>query len=258
MLKERIRGTGELLAGYRRAGESLSGHQVPQGTGQLRCPCCGGWEFSQPPVLWPKLIEEWQLTEEEVRYIDRQQGMRCMRCRMTLRSLALAHAITTLYGPPRLFPFFMVRHPLLRVLEVNAAGNLHHALRFLPRTVSTNYPEVDMMELPFRDASFDLVVHSDTLEHVPDPVRGLRECFRVLKPRRWVCFTIPVVVGRLTRSRTGKPPSFHGSPPNGTPDCLVQTEYGADMWTHLMEAGARECRIISLEYPAALAIAGRK
>jgi SAM-dependent methyltransferase len=224
----------------------------------LRCVCCGSRSFTQRPALWPKLIEEWQLSEEEAGYIDRQQGLHCTRCGASLRSLALAHAIMTVYGSTKLFPVFMLRHPLLKVLEINRAGTLHRFLRRMPRTKLMSFPDIDMMALPFDDASMDLVVHSDTLEHVPDPVQGLRECFRVVRPRGWVCFTIPVVVGRLTQTRAGKPPSYHGVPPEGTPDCLVQTEYGADMWTQVMEAGGDECRIIRLEFPAAFAIAARK
>ena len=55
------------------------------------------------------------------------------------------------------------------MLEINEAGTLHPILRMLPRHRLVSYPEVDMTRLPFADRSFDLVVHSDTLEHVPDP-----------------------------------------------------------------------------------------
>src|SRR5207248_3016475 len=40
------------------------------------------------------------------------------------------------------------------------------------------------------------------------------------------------------------------------PDFQVRTEYGADAWKHLVRAGFGECRIQSLEYPAAQALVG--
>jgi ubiquinone/menaquinone biosynthesis C-methylase UbiE len=120
--------------------------------------------------------------------------------------------------------------------------------------VEAAYPTVDMLEMPFRDGSFDLVLHSDTLEHVPNPIRGLAECKRVLRAGGACCFTVPIVVGRLTRSRQELPPSYHGSPNARLADYIVHTEYGADAWRHAMEAGFAEVRLIQAEFPAALAI----
>ncbi len=83
------------------------------------------------------------------------------------------------------------------------------------------------MNLP--DESVDVVVHSDTLEHVPEPLQALRECRRVLKTGGHLFYTVPLVVGRLTRSRSGLAPSYHGTRAAGAvDDYRVQTEYGAD------------------------------
>jgi SAM-dependent methyltransferase len=49
----------------------------------------------------------------------------------------------------------------------------------------------DAMRLPFRDASFDLVVAMDTLEHLPDDACALHEIHRVLKPGGRVIATVP-------------------------------------------------------------------
>jgi len=40
----------------------------------------------------------------------------------------------------------------------------------------------DICALPFADASFDLVMSAHTLEHLDDPLVGLRELVRVLRP----------------------------------------------------------------------------
>ncbi len=42
------------------------------------------------------------------------------------------------------------------------------------------YVVADLQALPFEDGSFDLVMCSQVLEHVPDDLKGLSECYRVL------------------------------------------------------------------------------
>jgi SAM-dependent methyltransferase len=143
-------------------------------------------------------------------------------------------------------------------LEINEAGSLSPTLRQLPGCTSSSYPEIDMQALPFVDGRFDLVIHSDTLEHVQFPVRALAECCRVLRTNGWLCFTVPTVVGRLTRSRVGLPKSFHGDPAASRDDFLVYTEYGADMWISVFEAGFTAVTIHAVDFPSALALSARK
>jgi SAM-dependent methyltransferase len=219
------------------------------------CSCCGGADLRPRRVLWPALIHEWELAPAEVEYIDRQQGLQCTRCGSNLRSMALAHALLAHFGFAGVFSEFVIS-PIagaLKVLEINDAGTLTQFLCRMPQHTLIRYPQSDMMKLAFAEHSFDVVIHSDTLEHVPDPIAGLRECRRVLVPRGICAYTVPIIVDRLTRSRTGLPPSYHGSAANPG-DCLVHTEYGADAWKHPLLAGFSECRIIAKEYPAGQAL----
>jgi hypothetical protein len=131
----------------------------------MRCPCCGSTELVAQRVLWRDLVQQWELSEAETAYIDRQQGLACTRCRSNLRSMTLAHGIMKRFGYKRLFADF-VSDPVaaeLRVLEINEAGTLTPFLRRMPKHMIIRYPDSDMMKLRFADASFDLVVHSDTL-----------------------------------------------------------------------------------------------
>ena len=146
----------------------------------------------------------------------------------------------------------------LTVLEVNEAGTLSPLLARMPGHVLAEYPDVDMQAMPYEDATFDLVVHSDTLEHVPDPRAALRECHRVLRPGGALCFTIPTIVGRMTRSRAGLPPSFHGDPSQRAGDWAVQTEFGADAWTYVIEAGFTAVTVLTVDYPSATALLARR
>lgn len=221
------------------------------------CSVCGGTRFETRPVLWQGLVDEWQLAPAEVAYVDRQQGECCMGCGANLRSLALADALRAAFGTSeRLLAF--VTSPAAaawRVLELNAAGTLHPVLARMPGHIFGAYPEVDMHRLPHANATFDVVVHSDTLEHVPNPVHALAECRRALRPGGVLCYTVPVIVGRLSRGRDGLAKSYHGNPAETGDDYVVKTEFGADAWTYPMRAGFNEVRLYAVDYPAAMAIA---
>jgi SAM-dependent methyltransferase len=221
------------------------------------CSVCGGTSFKYQPILWQSLIDEWQLSTEEVEYTNRQQGQACTECGANLRSIALADALrAALHISDTLLAFCASSaSSAVRVLELNEAGTLHATIRRLPGHVFGAYPEVDMHALPFEDGLFDLVVHSDTLEHVPNPLHALAECRRVLRPGGALCYTVPIVVGRLSRDRSGLPKSYHGNPAQTGDDYVVHTEFGADAWIYPMRAGFSEVRLYGTDHPAAHAIA---
>jgi SAM-dependent methyltransferase len=194
------------------------------------CSVCGNSSFAMNKVLWPALVNEWQLTPYEADYIDRQQGECCTHCGSNLRSIALASAIVEAAGARDTLLSFCVGPDAAKfnTLELNEAGTLHGALSRMPHYVFGSYPEVDMHDLPYPDDTFDLVVHSDTLEHLGNPIRALAECRRVLRKGGALCFTAPIIVNRLSRSRTGLPPSYHGAPGTSPSDYVVHTEFGVD------------------------------
>jgi SAM-dependent methyltransferase len=47
------------------------------------------------------------------------------------------------------------------------------------------------LDLTFPDNSFDTVVSTEVLEHVPDPQRAIREMYRVVKPGGYVILSTP-------------------------------------------------------------------
>lgn len=224
------------------------------------CFCCGSSTLKLENVLWQELIAQWGISSYEVDYINRQQGLFCLNCKSNLRSMALAMALMKCFSYEGYFKDFVKNTQIqqLHILEINEAGSLTKYLSQLSGHTLAAYPQIDMMCLPFSDSSFDLVIHSDTLEHIHNPVKALSECYRVLKPKGLCSFTVPIIIDRLTRSRKGLPPSYHGSPKQKKADFLVYTEYGSDAWKQVIEAGFDECRIYSLEYPSAQALVGVK
>ena len=224
------------------------------------CKCCGSTEFKSQSVLWDDLIREWRLSPHEVDYINRQQGYFCTACKVNLRTIALASAIMDHFSFSGLFNEF-IHLPFvqnLNVLELNPAGNLTTFLSQLPKHQLVQYPDVDMMDMPYQDKSFDLVIHSDVLEHIKHPIVGLKECHRILDSNGCCVFTVPIVVDRLTVSRQGLSSSYHGIQKHDKNDYLVHTEYGSDLWTHVALAGFKNCKIHVYEYPAAQAIVAER
>ncbi len=128
------------------------------------------------------------------------------------------------------------RFASLLVAELNMVGRMHPFLAKHPGLTFAEYPEEDVHALSYADASFDLVLTSDTLEHVADPMSGFAELRRVLRPGGRHVFTVPVDPARArTHSRDGLPAQHHGR--GGGPyalvsrkaDMLAYTEFGADL-----------------------------
>ena len=222
------------------------------------CAACGSDEFESQNVLWRDLIDTWQLSSEEVSYVNRQQGFHCRKCGNNLRAMGLAAAILRTQSRTGTLNDFCGSSSDLKVLEINTAGGLTQFLQKLQQHKLVQYPEYDLMDLAIGSEEYDLVVHSDSLEHVPNPVRALEECRRVLRTGGLCIFTVPIIVGRMSRSRHGLPPSYHGQPLINAQDQIVHTEFGVDVWKYVLEAGFISCEIVALEYPSALTLIARK
>jgi SAM-dependent methyltransferase len=222
------------------------------------CPTCGSKDFSNSKVLWTELINAWQLSENEVDYINRQQGFHCTKCFNNLRAMGLSAAILKeLKFNGTLIELCEITNEI-KILEINTAGNLTAILKKISSHRLIKYPQFNMLDLAIESESFDFVIHSDTLEHIPNPERALSECLRVLRVNGKCIFTVPIIVDRMSRSRVGLAPSYHGQSDINANDQVVFTEFGADAWQTVLKAGFSSCEIFSFEYPAALVLIARK
>lgn len=106
----------------------------------------------------------------------------------------------------------------------------------------------DVQRLTFADASFDLVTHTEVLEHVPDDERAFAELHRALRPRGVMLFTVPLHGGEHTveraRLRDGVvehllPPVHHTDPLRGD-GILAFRDYGLDILDRVRAAGFSE------------------
>jgi SAM-dependent methyltransferase len=227
--------------------------------GLSSCAICGGTGFKDNIILDDRLISDWNLTKEEVIYVNKQQGTHCTQCGSNLRSIVLGKAICSFIGWSGTLSDIALKHRKnIEILELNAAGSLHSFLKTFRGHVYGEYPDIDMCNLSYNDDRFDIVVHSDTLEHINNPLMALSECFRVVKPGGACIYTVPTIIGRMSKSRSGEPKSYHGDYAAGAEDYVVHTEFGADMWTYPCMAGFSDIKMTVIDFPAAIAITAYK
>jgi SAM-dependent methyltransferase len=146
----------------------------------------------------------------------------------------------------------------LRIAEINRVDGLHAILSNLPGLAYSEYQQgvapglvvdgircEDLMHLSYNDGSFDLLLTSETLEHIPDLDAALAEIHRVLAPGGRHVFTVPVLPGvpatfaRASLAEDGTriehaPLICH---PGGDVGYPVFTEFGADWPEILIRAG---------------------
>ncbi|WP_430229759.1 class I SAM-dependent methyltransferase [Paraburkholderia tropica] len=105
----------------------------------------------------------------------------------------------------------------------------------------------DLQDLSFSDSSFDLVLSSDVLEHMPRPYDAHREIFRTLKPGGRHIFTVPFYPWEAldevrASERSGEIEYFgeklyHGDPVRPGEGVLVWTIFGMEMIVELARIG---------------------
>lgn len=199
-----------------------------------------------------------------------QQSLResyaCPSCRFTLRWRDQAGVIVDEFGRGQALSINeMVQRGLLRdvsIYEPALRGPFVARLKGLPQYTQSYFrPDVplgqpaadgvrneDLTRLTFEDDSFDLILTSDVMEHLPGIELAFAETLRVLRPGGVHVFTIPndfpfpdrteprVRIVNGTEEHI-KPARYHNSGDGSK--CLVYTDYGADLTDLVHSLGGR-------------------
>ncbi|MGH7195579.1 MAG: class I SAM-dependent methyltransferase [Candidatus Saccharimonadales bacterium] len=209
----------------------------------MYCFNCGvkeGYDYIYP--IDQSLQETWELNTSLTGIFNIREGSICRGCGVNARAQGLAKAIVRSkfgYGAANLQEWVRsANENKLKVCELNSCHNLHKTLSGLKNLTYSEYgtsSEEDIENLSYAKNSFDIVLHSETLEHVSDPSQAMKECRRVINSDGVVLLTIPIIWNRKTRQRAkieeGRivkllPASHHGYK---TDDYLVYFEYGQDI-----------------------------
>ncbi len=217
-------------------------------------------------IIPRRLVEFWGLSPALANAFARKESCSCSRCGANLRARRIARAMLSLYpvGPPPTPCHSLAQwvdrseSRSLRVAEINRIHGLHEVLVRLPYLSSSDFHpgsepgsivdgvrSEDLTRLTYPDESFDVVLTSETLEHVPDLAAALHEIRRVLVPGGRHIFTIPQLPHvRTTFARSIVLPN--GSiqdrapricHPGGDTGYPVFTEFGTDIRDIFVRSG---------------------
>lgn len=183
----------------------------------------------------------------------------CPHCRSSNRIRQMAWMLRRELGLPMTGRLMVPGD--VAVYNTEANGALHASLKSHPHYECSEYwgdrseygstvdgvRNEDLQALSFGDMSFDVVLSSDVLEHMPHPYQAHREIFRVLKPGGRHIFTVPygestlrddvratLVDGEIVYNA---PALYHGDPVRPDEGILVWNIFGVEMLVRLAEAG---------------------
>jgi SAM-dependent methyltransferase len=233
-----------------------------------RCIVCGrfGLMLYRRRVVRPRLEELWGLSPGLATALARKESCDCAHCGAKLRGRRLVEVLLRLYPvgtpptPARSLAEWVTHGAIraIRIAEINLIDGVHDQLRKMPGVAFSDYgtecrpggaePQTrseDLTDLSYASSTFDLVLTSETLEHVPDFDAALRELRRVLVPGGRHVFTVPVLPGverTFARSVLGSDGTVEDRAPRichpgGDVGYPVFTEFGADLPDLIQQAG---------------------
>jgi SAM-dependent methyltransferase len=162
----------------------------------------------------------------------------CVRCQTVPRQRALVAVLDMLR--PR-WPKLVLHESSPTLIYFGDRCRRYSYSQYLPGVEPGTYSNgvrcEDVHHLSFPDATFDLFITQDVLEHVFHPDRALAEIMRCVKPGGLHVFTTPKHKSLLRSERRAelrggeivhlRDPVYHGNPV-GDGRTLVTWDYGAD------------------------------
>lgn len=176
---------------------------------------------------------------------------RCLKCRANITNLSLIPVVKT----------HLTSHKVVTCWEMSTYGA---TLNFLKKSFkivyeSEYFPDKDSGEiidgimnqdvqsLSFQDFSIDLITSNQVFEHVPNYIRGFKECYRVLQKGGALIFSVPLYdspsTEKLAEIFDGKiifysSPEYHDSRTAGPKSALTFWRHSKhDICKKLMEVG---------------------
>ena len=194
-----------------------------------------------------------------------RERMVCPSCQMNNRQRLIATLLKqSLHGKAQQSIYLMEQvTPIFSWAQHHCLGHTVTGSEYLgpgytSGTVLKGIQHEDIENMSFASGSQDLIVSNDVFEHVPNYLKALAECSRVLQPGGTMLATIPfhsnnqssVVRAQLSDGNIQHllPPQYHGNPVSqeGT---LVFTDFGWDLLNTSRNQGFQD---VALHYYASM------
>jgi SAM-dependent methyltransferase len=243
---------------------------------RFTCNVCGasGRPFFDFPDL--KLRREHRIGEL-------RETLQCRHCRATMRHRTLAAGLLRVVSQRLGRPVATIREAVaadmadLRILDSDALSPISALARSLPGYVISSFrPQrpfdveleprhynVNLEQMGFPSAQFDLVLTSDVMEHVRDVDAAHAEIARVLVPGGVYVFTVPydpecakqhlLVDTHGREDRFLVPPQYHGDPLSG--GILAYRVFGRALFDDLAALGFM-VEFLDVDAPESLIVHG--
>jgi Methyltransferase domain len=207
-----------------------------------------------------------------------RETMRCKFCGATMRERQLASGLLQIIAKRvgqtenDLQAFRRNPRATFRILDSDSFSAISRILRGLPGYVHSQFlpgqrngeiladgsVNVNLEAIPFPEASFDVILTSDVMEHVEDDAQAHREIFRCLAPEGTYLFTVPyddcMIGHRQLTQGTGLASRYfilekhiHGDP-HAKSGIIAHRIYGRQLLDDLGDMGF-DVRFESVDHP---------
>lgn len=201
-----------------------------------QCPFCG-------PSLFVRLNRD-------------DAGLRCVRCAASTVHLSIGLAVRAHVEDLVALDVceFSTGGPFVAYLQRHARhlSTSEYQPDAAPGSVVNAVRSEDLQQLTYPNASFDLVTHTEVIEHVPDDARAFAHLHRVLRPGGLMLCTVPLFDQDHTLERARlhdgtlehiHPPVYHVDPWQRSAGILAFRDYGRDILHRMAAAGFVDTRI---------------
>lgn len=207
---------------------------------------------------------EFEFAADDGATVNLREEMQCAQCGLNARVRAILSCLKAIAAPgdpvqiylteqaTPLYKFVREHWPEVTGSEYFGSDMRNRLVKFLRHLISERevLRHEDVTALSFDDASLDVIVSCDVLEHVPDYRAALTEFARVLRQDGRLLLSVPFMdqsAGTITRARLAEDgsiehleePEYHGDPvdPKGV---LAFYNFGWDLLEEVRRAGFRE------------------